>query len=113
MRRVLVALLLVVAAAPLSAQKRCKKGIPCGNTCIAANKVCHVGTPAATAAPAPATTPSPSTNDAPWVGSSRGRTYYRAGCAGAKKLAPQNLITFKSEAEAKRAGYVHSTQKGC
>ncbi|TJY63274.1 SH3 domain-containing protein [Sinimarinibacterium sp. CAU 1509] len=23
--------------------KNCKKGIPCGNTCIAANKTCHIG----------------------------------------------------------------------
>lgn len=25
--------------------KNCRKGIPCGNTCISANKVCRVGTP--------------------------------------------------------------------
>jgi hypothetical protein len=28
----------------LSAQRNCKKGILCGNTCISATKVCHVGT---------------------------------------------------------------------
>jgi len=48
MRRALFGLLgaslLVVGNA--DGQKNCRKGIPCGNTCIAANKVCHVGTPA-------------------------------------------------------------------
>jgi hypothetical protein len=29
--------------APLHAQKNCTKGIPCGNTCISRDKVCHVG----------------------------------------------------------------------
>jgi hypothetical protein len=48
-----------------------------------------------------------------WVGSSRGKTYYRAGCAGARKLAAKNLIHFKSEEDAKKAGYTHSRQRGC
>src|SRR5687768_5438182 len=45
----------------------CKKGIPCGNSCIAANKTCRIGTlPAATnpqrdnaAAPGPAARAAP------------------------------------------------------
>jgi hypothetical protein len=37
----LVALLIVSGSA--EAQKNCTKGIPCGNTCISADKVCHVG----------------------------------------------------------------------
>jgi len=36
--------LLVVGNA--EGQRNCRKGLPCGNTCIAANRVCHVGTPA-------------------------------------------------------------------
>ena len=64
MRRVLISVTAVLAlAVPASAQTNCKKGIPCGNTCIAANKTCRVGTGSATApraeprAPAPAQTP--------------------------------------------------------
>lgn len=34
---------LLVFAQPSEAQKRCRKGIPCGNTCISAAKTCHVG----------------------------------------------------------------------
>ena len=48
-----------------------------------------------------------------WVGSSKGKTYYRAGCAGARKLAAKNLVHFKSEEDAKKAGYTHSRQRGC
>lgn len=52
-------------------------------------------------------------SDGGWVASSRGHTYYRAGCGGAKKLSPANLIYFKSEADAQRAGLRHSVQDGC
>lgn len=117
----LVALTLLTPALVL-AQKNCKKGIPCGGTCIAANKVCHVGT--STPAPAPATTEAPRAAhsdtaavaagaDAPWVASSIGRTYYRNGCAGASKLKAENRIYFKSEDEAKAAGLRRSSARGC
>jgi hypothetical protein len=36
-------LLVAIAAQSATAQKNCKKGIPCGNTCISASKTCHVG----------------------------------------------------------------------
>lgn len=53
-RLILLSLLLPPA---LLAQKRCKKGIPCGGTCIAANKVCRVG--GAPSTPAPVSPQSP------------------------------------------------------
>lgn len=111
-----------------SAQRNCKKGIPCGGTCIAASKTCHVGTPAArpTARPEstsdvapkviPQSKPHPLfsvASSGQWVGSSRGHTYYRDGCSGASKLAKSNLLHFKSEADAKAAGFKRSAQKGC
>lgn len=37
------ALLLIALASPASAQRRCKKGIPCGGSCISATKTCRVG----------------------------------------------------------------------
>lgn len=130
MGRTLGALLVAVilAATPAHAQKKCVKGIPCGNTCIAANKTCRVGTPAPRPTPparvpsAPAAKPAsdspPSVTDttqakAQWVASSRGHVYYRIGCSGARKLSPANLIYFKTEEEAAKAGYRHSTARGC
>jgi hypothetical protein len=115
----LAATILLLAATAAEAQKNCKKGIPCGGTCIAANKTCHVGS----ASPTPATSPavaataaqvaSKSDTTGEWIGSSAGHTYYRAGCSGAKALKPTNVIHFKTEADAKTAGYTRSAQKGC
>jgi hypothetical protein len=190
-------------AGELEAQRRCTKGIPCGNTCIAANRTCRVGTTPRQPTPAPAsraaatappaaplaaaaapliapaseglavpgvpgyvaldsielrevqearqraldrlgvTSPraesapeltmeqaramdaqaraaraaaasSPIRSaDGPWVASSRGTTYYRNGCNGARGLAVQNRIYFQSEEEARAAGYRRSTARGC
>ena len=99
-------------------QKNCRKGIPCGDTCIAANKVCHVGTPSnpPTTSSAPAGSDSTAVaqkDSTAWVASSRGHTYYRRGCGTAKRLAPANLIYFRTEEEAQRAGYHRSTSRGC
>jgi hypothetical protein len=116
-------LLLAVAAfgvfpVAADAQKNCRKGIPCGNTCIAANKVCHIGTPSTP----PTTSPTLASSDsaavvpkdaAAWVASSRGHTYYRRGCSTANRLSPANLIYFRTEGEAERAGYRRSTSHGC
>jgi hypothetical protein len=120
--RSLLLALLVLAPSLAAAQKNCKKGIPCGNGCIAANKVCRIGNAAPAPARAPAvqeaSTAAPSTTSGPvamgpWVASSRGRTYYRAGCGGANKLSAQNRIYFKDEASAEAAGYARSGAKGC
>ena len=119
MKRLILAVLFL--ALPLSAaeaQKRCKKGIPCGNTCISATRTCRIGTsssPAPTlSAPAHgAARQATATSSAPWVGSSRGSTYYRNGCSGARKLSSRNLIYFKDESQAREAGYTRSRQSGC
>ncbi len=119
MRRALFGILglslLVVGNA--EGQKNCRKGIPCGNTCIAANKVCHVGTPSTspTTSPAPASdsTAFAPTNNMAWVASSRGHTYYRRGCGTANHLSSANRIYFHTEEEAQRAGYRRSTSRGC
>lgn len=125
--RVFTLLALASLALPSSAQaqKRCTKGIPCGNSCIAANKVCRIGSsaPAPRAATAPpvvstrrmAAVPEDSIG-APrqeWVASKKGRTYYRVGCGGANGLAKKNVIHFATEDEALLAGYTRSRAKGC
>lgn len=129
MYRCAIALIIALFAlsATADAQKNCRKGIPCGNSCISANKVCRIGSsaPASERAPEPARERSgaPSSGAASlygssssagqWVASSRGSTYYAASCSGGRKLAASNRIYFRSEAEAKAAGYSRSTQKGC
>jgi hypothetical protein len=61
-----VAAALALLALDADAQKRCTKGKPCGNTCIALDKDCHVGQVQApekraqpTATPASGYTPAP------------------------------------------------------
>jgi hypothetical protein len=39
----ITALALLTILSDALAQRRCRKGIPCGGTCIAANKTCRVG----------------------------------------------------------------------
>ena len=111
MRRLVLLVLALLVGSPslLEAQKRCNKGIPCGNTCISARKTCRIDAPRALQG-SPA---APSIKSMPWVASSRGQTYYKRGCSGANKLAPANRIYFRSEADAQRAGYRRSTARGC
>src|SRR5690606_32842978 len=105
--------LLAVAAADATAQKRCTKGIPCGNTCIAANKTCRVGSPTRPAQGQPNTVTATVPAGTQFVASSRGTTYYYVGCSAWKSLAPANRIYFKSVEEARAAGLRPSTQAGC
>jgi hypothetical protein len=110
---------LLLFAPPAEAQKVCRKGIPCGNTCISARKTCHVGSGDATAAEPRASTaasvsqPDTANASAPWVASSRGSTYYRNACSGARRLSSANRIYFATEDQAQGAGYRRSRTDGC
>jgi len=104
----------VVAAA----QTQCVKGKPCGHTCIAVHKTCHVERPAyappSDTAPAPAENARAEPSDGmAWVASSRGEVYYRRGCSNANRLVAENRVYFRTEEEAKRAGYRRSGSPGC
>lgn len=128
MRTAIVAALVGVAlvAVPADAQRRCTKGIPCGNSCIAANKVCRIGTsPAPREHPAPRE-PATSTQALigqsaavrdsalfEWVGSVDGSIYYRSTCVMATKLWPQERVYFRNESEAVGKGYRRSRVQGC
>lgn len=123
--RYLIALLFsLVLIRSAEAQKNCKKGIPCGNSCISADKTCRIGSTSSAPAPAydpPArnVSPAPITAAAPvvepesdgWVGLVNGKVYYRASCQAAKEL-PQ-AMSFPSAAEAERVGYKRSKVPGC
>jgi len=106
----------LLAVGSAEAQKNCRKGIRCGNSCISATKVCRTGARPAPTSPTPtrtdSTTAAPNQHGA-WVGSTHGHTYYRRGCGTANRLSPANVIYFNTEEEAQRAGYHRSTSRGC
>jgi hypothetical protein len=113
-----------LALESLDAQPRCKKGIPCGNSCISATKVCRIGS-ADPPPPPPPSSPilpmisprslydSSTQPQSMWVGSVDGEVYYYAGCPTAAKLTPDERIYFKSEEQARAARYRRSRAKGC
>ena len=115
--------LCVLIPSMLSAQKNCKKGIPCGGTCIAANKVCRVGTPASTpaptsASPAPQAASSPTTAAAAdesasstkvWV-NGKSNVYH---CPGARWYGATQNGRYMTESAAKAAGNRAAYGKGC
>ena len=117
MRPLLTLILLLVLASPADAQKNCKKGIPCGNSCISAKKVCRIGgggdyRPASRSPALGIVDASGETSE--WVANSQnGKTYYRASCPAAYAIAADDRIYFKTEKAAKKAGYKRSKERGC
>lgn len=139
-RRGLLRVLLLTATgilllAELGAAQNCKKGIRCGNSCISASKVCHIGSSSPTPAPVytpppPAPRPlvsspampidsaeSPTPRDTlpafPWLGSLADGVYFQAGCSAAQDLAPANRRYFQTHQEAEGAGFRRSRTPGC
>lgn len=118
MKRLFALVGLIAFPVVAAAQEQCVKGKPCGHTCIAVGKTCHVARPAyapptaTTAAAAESARAEPGAGMS-WVGSSRGEVYYRRGCRNANRLAPENRVYFRTEEEAKRAGYRRSGSPGC
>lgn len=123
-REILICVALASIPSVADAQPNCKKGIPCGNSCIAATKTCRIGTtPPASPAPQPASQvrtlldqaprPFDPIGDSAWVASVDGNVYYKADCPTAMKLHPDERHYFRSEAEARLLRYVRSKAKGC
>lgn len=122
-----VLILVVMAVTPLTAQRNCKKGIPCGNSCIAANKVCRIGTTPTAArqtdsvSRATGVTQKPllglgtaiAAGDSAWVASFADGVYFQATCSAAQDLAPANRRYFRTEDQAKAAGFRRSRTPGC
>lgn len=125
--------LLLAIATPASAQN-CKKGIPCGNSCIAATRTCRVGQGTARAAPGSPGAKQPAANlppqpagsvpssagvkipeDAVFVASVRGEVYYliSPACTAWRDISPANLRWYKSSTDAVGAGLRASTIGGC
>lgn len=130
------ALVLTLALVPavLVAQKQCKKGIPCGGTCIAADKTCHVGGGGSYSAPGPSAKPPKAqrsdfshleptvvapAEDPPvvyavtFVGSVADSIYFIATCSAAQDLHPTNIRRFLTQEDARKAGYKRSRVSDC
>ena len=116
-KRLLVAVSLIAFPVVAAAQSQCVKGKPCGHSCIAVGRTCHVERPAY-APPETTWTAAESARADPgagmsWVASSLGEVYYRRGCGNANRLSPENRVYFRTEEAAKRAGYRRSGSPGC
>lgn len=124
MRRLLSVLaFLLFVPASLFAQKSCKKGIPCGGTCIAANKTCHVGSSTSApqsptdAAPRPSSQAPDSTGSVDtasaagkvWV-NTKSHVYH---CAGSRYYGTTKNGTYMTESAAKAAGNRPAYGKAC
>ncbi len=124
--RVAVPLALFVSV--LEAQPHCRKGIPCGNSCISASKTCRIGSPSQRppSPPAPSVPeraapaallerPSGSTTIVdtllPWVVSVTGATYFASACSGAAGIPANSRMFYRVEENLKRLGMSRATPK--
>ena len=119
MRSVFAVLCLIVTLpVSLEAQKNCKKGKPCGNSCISVDKVCRIEsspTPAYVAPQSVAPAGSravPAENTKDWLALFNTKVYYKASCQAAREL-PGPYHYFSTEAEAQQVGYRRSQVPGC
>lgn len=131
MRAMVLAMLVGLAWSTVAGAANCRKGIPCGNSCIAANRTCHlnrsapppatpkmqprgsIAAPAAVAAPAAAVVQALPGAPAMWAASEADRIYFAPGCAAAQDLTPANKRFFPDEATAIAAGFRRSSVEGC
>jgi hypothetical protein len=142
MRLIIAAMVILILLSRSAGAQNCRKGIPCGHTCISASKVCHIGSsPAPVAQPAPPssapaispparsfvgapasdtsrTTPAPgepatTAGEYPWVGSFADGVYFQASCPLAQDLAPANRRFFRTHQDAEAAGFRRSRTPGC
>ncbi|WP_310569585.1 hypothetical protein [Gemmatimonas sp.] len=121
MIRLLFVLGLLMAFVPphvAAAQRNCKKGIPCGNSCIAANRVCRVGPRAPVDPPAPPTTSKAlklltAADSAAlikvWV-NKKSRVYH---CPGSRYYGTTSAGAFMLEREAIAVGYRGAYKRVC
>ena len=125
--RPVIILLLFFLPAVAEAQRQCKKGIPCGGSCIAAGKVCHVGQKPAVDSTRRDSQPQaisrvltplplvsgPMSSDSSWVASVDGTVYYWAQCMTANKLMTDERVYFRTQEAAQAQGYKRSRARGC
>lgn len=116
MRLALAVVLTLVCAGSVEAQPNCRKGKPCGNTCIAQNRTCRIA-PAGESAPrrpaqgssqallAMPATGAPVDSLLPWVAAEDRRLYFASACAGAAAIPAGQRRYFRGEDNLQRIGY--------
>lgn len=122
MRALLVrsALLLALSTLPALGQPNCRKGKPCGNTCIAQNRTCRIAPVGESPARRPAAEPARGLLAAPvgtmrddslgapllpWIAVEDRRLYYASACAGAAAIPLAQRRYFRAEETLQRIGY--------
>ena len=136
MRLALAVTLVITLAQPADAQPNCRKGKPCGNSCIAQNRTCRVGgassgsstaegsEPNAPSRAAPLYTPSDadrrqrterSDTLMPWVAAMSPSVYFASACSGAATISADRRLFFRTEENLQRIGYKRASAKleGC
>lgn len=96
------------------AQKNCTKGIPCGNSCISASKVCRINSSSRSSLDTEgARDPFADTAAARgrYAALPNGKVYYFTTCQAAREL-PERIY-FKTEQEARDSGRMPSRVPGC
>lgn len=132
-------LVLLFVGAEAEAQRNCRKGIPCGNSCISASKTCRIGAPRAPAREAAerepdverqadaevtsvpvvrsllssADAPAPALRPVRYVGSAAGNVYYPVSCAVAREIPDALRVYFQSDEAARLLKYVRANSPGC
>jgi hypothetical protein len=134
----LVLLFVASLAASTAQAQHCKKGIPCGNSCISATKTCHKGAGTAwggpSESPTPAATrrravdpPSPPLNPrletdggyavadslAPYVASLSARTFMARTCIALRYVDRFDRRFYRDSLDAMKAGFTHARGDGC
>lgn len=138
------AVVLLLAAAPalanvsvcaprIDAQPRCKKGCPCGNSCISCSKTCRIASPPpskptpapaavskpATPLPVPTTAPSVSgltsapPSSAAWIGSSANRLFFLSTCVLAPHVPTADRIEVRDTTALSSVGFRRLILPGC
>ena len=112
-------------ARPTRAAPQCSKGIPCGSTCISADKECHIGSPSTektdTTTRNPGGIDTTARNDTAkpvrtlgrWVARAGAAFYFDTACAAWRAINASDRVYFLTEERAKKAGYVRSRLPGC
>lgn len=116
---VCIALGLVVSA--IDGQPRCRKGIPCGNSCISASKTCRIDGSTSTPSRPPSvqslldpTSGARAPDSSQYVvGSKRTRLFVPWGCAFGARIPPDERIVLASAAVAKAVNYLPAPDSVC
>lgn len=127
------ALLLLALPTPIQAQRNCKKGIPCGGSCISASKTCRAGSSepvtlraddrsdtqkakqslAAIEARFAQPTATASLTLIRYVADVSGKYYYPITCIWASDIPPESRVFFVASAAAESMRFARAPIKKC